>query len=64
MIWDRQYIVRSFVFYAHATEIAEFAGALHRARGAVIGAVGGLIGLGGTEFRLPLLIGAFQFAAL
>src|SRR5262249_20193078 len=24
----------------------------------------GLIGLGGAEFRLPLLIGAFQFAAL
>ena len=25
---------------------------------------GGLIGLGGAEFRLPLLIGAFRFAAL
>jgi hypothetical protein len=33
-------------------------------RGAVIGAVGGLIGLGGAEFRLPLLIGAFGFPAL
>ena len=32
--------------------------------GAVIGTLGGLIGLGGAEFRLPLLIGAFQFAAL
>ena len=32
--------------------------------GAVIGALGGLIGLGGAEFRLPLLIGAFRFAAL
>ncbi|MFM9847452.1 MAG: sulfite exporter TauE/SafE family protein [Hyphomicrobiaceae bacterium] len=32
--------------------------------GAVVGLVGGLIGLGGAEFRLPVLIGAFQFAAL
>jgi uncharacterized protein len=32
--------------------------------GAVIGALGGLIGLGGAEFRLLLLIGAFRFAAL
>lgn len=32
--------------------------------GALIGALGGLIGLGGAEFRLPLLIGAFQFGAL
>ncbi|HJU17686.1 MAG TPA: sulfite exporter TauE/SafE family protein [Stellaceae bacterium] len=32
--------------------------------GAIIGAIGGLIGLGGAEFRLPLLIGAFRFAAL
>ena len=32
--------------------------------GAAIGALGGLIGLGGAEFRLPLLIGAFRFAAL
>lgn len=29
-----------------------------------IGTLGGLIGLGGAEFRLPLLIGAFRFAAL
>lgn len=32
--------------------------------GAVIGTLGGLIGLGGAEFRLPLLIGSFRFAAL
>lgn len=32
--------------------------------GAVIGILGGLIGLGGAEFRLPLLIGLFRFAAL
>jgi uncharacterized membrane protein YfcA len=32
--------------------------------GAIIGTLGGLIGLGGAEFRLPLLIGAFNFAAL
>lgn len=32
--------------------------------GAAIGTLGGLIGLGGAEFRLPLLIGLFGFAAL
>lgn len=32
--------------------------------GGVIGLLGGLIGLGGAEFRLPVLIGVFQFAAL
>jgi uncharacterized protein len=32
--------------------------------GMVIGTVGGLIGLGGAEFRLPVLIGFFRFAAL
>lgn len=32
--------------------------------GAVIGTLGGMIGLGGAEFRLPLLIGMFRFAAL
>lgn len=32
--------------------------------GVAIGAAGGLIGLGGAEFRLPLLIGLFGFAAL
>lgn len=37
---------------------AGFAGA------AVIGVLGGLIGLGGAEYRLPLLISAFRFPAL
>ncbi|WP_296709420.1 sulfite exporter TauE/SafE family protein [Rhodoblastus sp.] len=32
--------------------------------GALIGILGGLIGLGGAEFRLPLLIGVFGFGAL
>ncbi len=32
--------------------------------GALIGTLGGLIGLGGAEFRLPLLIGLFGFAPL
>lgn len=32
--------------------------------GAIVGALGGLIGLGGAEFRLPMLIGAFGFGAL
>lgn len=32
--------------------------------GGTIGALGGLIGLGGAEFRLPLLISGFRFAAL
>lgn len=32
--------------------------------GAWIGVLGGMIGLGGVEFRLPLLIGVFGFAAL
>lgn len=32
--------------------------------GTVIGVLGGLIGLGGAEFRLPLLIGVFGFGAL
>lgn len=31
---------------------------------AVVGVLGGVIGLGGAEFRLPLLIGLFGFAAL
>jgi uncharacterized protein len=34
------------------------------AGGAIIGTLGGLIGLGGAEFRLPLLIGLFGFGAL
>jgi uncharacterized membrane protein YfcA len=32
--------------------------------GMAVGTLGGLIGLGGAEFRLPLLIGVFGFAAL
>ena len=32
--------------------------------GALIGVLGGLIGLGGAEFRLPLLMAVFGFAAL
>ena len=32
--------------------------------GAAVGVLGGLIGLGGAEFRLPLLIGVFGFLAL
>ncbi|WP_345207810.1 TSUP family transporter [Fodinibacter luteus] len=38
--------------------VAAFAG------GAAVGLLGGLVGLGGAEFRLPLLIGTFGFAAL
>ena len=34
------------------------------ASGALVGTLGGLIGLGGAEFRLPILIGLFRFAAL
>ena len=34
------------------------------AAGASVGVLGGTIGLGGAEFRLPLLIGVFGFAAL
>src|SRR5688572_25166801 len=30
----------------------------------LIGTIGGLIGLGGAEFRLPLLIGVFRFPPL
>lgn len=32
--------------------------------GALIGTLGGLIGLGGAEFRLPLLLGPFRFPPL
>lgn len=34
------------------------------AGGAAVGTLGGLIGLGGAEFRLPLLIALFRFPAL
>ncbi|HVM13178.1 MAG TPA: sulfite exporter TauE/SafE family protein [Egibacteraceae bacterium] len=52
-------------------DIAESAAAQTPARllaaflaGAGVGVLGGMIGLGGAEFRLPLLIGVFGFAAL
>ena len=32
--------------------------------GSAVGILGGLVGLGGAEFRLPVLIGVFGFAAL
>jgi len=32
--------------------------------GTLIGTLGGLIGLGGAEFRLPLLVGIFKFTSL
>ena len=32
--------------------------------GASIGALGGLVGLGGAEFRLPVLLGVFRFRPL
>lgn len=38
--------------------------ALTFAAGAAVGLLGGLVGLGGAEFRLPLLIGVFGFVAL
>lgn len=34
------------------------------AAGAIVGVLGGLVGLGGAEFRLPILISIFGFAAL
>lgn len=45
-------------FCANPRRLPAFAG------GAFIGTLGGLIGLGGAEFRLPLLIGPFRFRAL
>jgi uncharacterized membrane protein YfcA len=46
------------------TVSAQLGGGAAFGGGAIIGALGGLIGLGGAEFRLPLLIGAFRFGAL
>lgn len=37
---------------------------LASATGSLVGILGGLIGLGGAEFRLPILIGLFCFGAL
>ncbi len=44
--------------------MADRRGTLAFVIGAVVGSLGGLIGLGGAEFRLPFLIGLFRFAAL
>lgn len=52
MIWN------SLLPIARPQVAAAFAG------GALIGTFGGMIGLGGAEFRLPLLITAFGFQAL
>jgi uncharacterized protein len=43
---------------AQRSGVAAFAG------GGAVGVLGGLIGLGGAEFRLPLLIGPFKFPPL
>jgi len=32
--------------------------------GSLIGTLGGLIGLGGAEFRLPVLVGMFRLGTL
>ena len=32
--------------------------------GALVGVLGGLIGLGGAEFRLPVLVGIFNYRTL
>lgn len=34
------------------------------AAGAAVGTLGGLVGLGGAEFRLPILLSLFRFAPL
>lgn len=43
----------------HRRSVAAFLGG-----GGIIGTVGGLIGLGGAKFRLPLRFGLFRFTAL
>jgi uncharacterized membrane protein YfcA len=56
--------VTQFTNALHSTkETAHRPGAAF-AGGAIIGALGGLIGLGGAEFRLPLLISVFGFGRL
>jgi len=49
---------------ASSDSVSRKAGAGAFGGGVAIGTLGGLIGLGGAEFRLPLLIGGFRFAAL
>jgi len=44
--------------------MTEWRGILPFLVGTGVGSLGGLIGLGGAEFRLPFLIGLFSFAAL
>lgn len=48
----------------HQPPVRERSAALALTVGAAVGLLGGMIGLGGAEFRLPLLIGVFGFAAL
>jgi uncharacterized membrane protein YfcA len=46
----------------HAEGLARYAAAM--TAGGLVGVLGGLVGLGGAEFRLPLLLVVFGFAAL
>lgn len=46
------------------SEVTSRSGVAAFGGGAIIGTLGGLIGLGGAEFRLPLLIGLFRFGPL
>jgi hypothetical protein len=48
----------AFVTYFSASNVKSFV------TGAIVGTLGGLIGLGGAEFRLPILIGLFSFKPL
>ena len=48
----------------HDRPAVRFSLGLAFAAGAAVGVLGGMIGLGGAEFRLPLLIMLFGFAAL
>src|ERR1700680_270426 len=49
---------------AVASDIASRSKSAAFGSGAIIGTLGGLIGLGGAEFRLPLLISLFRFRGL